>query len=207
MEPQQLQLPFMKNMNPYTIYLDMDGVIVDMANILAIETKKILSTKNKYSKKFFKKHNIFDVNQVTPSYLKDLFIKKDLGFDLTRSEKDLKNITYKPLSNNRTLWATLPPYQGAKNFVTFLLENFKVNILSSPVDEESIKGKEDWIEKHFPLVFERCIFETEKYIHAEANGILIDDRPKNIRLWREAGGIAIRHIDFETTIEEIQKYI
>ena len=33
-------------MNPYTIYLDMDGVIVNMADILAIETKKILSTQN-----------------------------------------------------------------------------------------------------------------------------------------------------------------
>ena len=206
MQPKQLQLPFMKDMNPYTIYLDMDGVIVNMADILAIETKKILSTQNKYSKKFFNKHTL-DINQITPSYLKDLFIKKDLGFELSRKEKDLRNLTYKPLSNNRGLWATLPPYKGAKNFVSFLLENFKVNILSSPVDDECIKGKQDWIQTNFPLVFERCIFETEKYIHAEANGILIDDRPKNVRLWREAGGIAIQHIDFETTLEELQQYL
>jgi len=206
MEPKQLKLPFMKDLNPYTIYLDMDGVIVNMASILATETKKILSTQNKYSDKFFKKH-VFDLNQITPAYLQHLFVKKDLGFDLTRSEKDLKNITYKPLSKNRKLWATLPPYQGAENFVSFLLENFKVNILSSPVDEESIKGKQDWIQRNFPLVFERCIFETEKYIHAEPNGILIDDRPKNIRLWREAGGIGIQHINFENTLEQIQQYL
>lgn len=209
MDPIQLQLfDFHTTDTEFEIYLDMDGVIVDMAQVLNIEIHKILKNPtNKYSKKFWDKFPAFDLNTIDQNYLKRIFISKDLGLNLTKEEKEIKNLTYKPLSNNPDLWTNLPIYEGAKEFVEYLLDHWKVTILSSPVDLDSIVGKELWLNNHFPALLHNSIFETNKYIHAHSRGILIDDRPKNINLWIEAGGIGILHTSFEQTKKELEQYL
>lgn len=207
MEPTQLSLPFEPSENEYHIFLDMDGVIVNLQDTLTQSIKKLLSEENKHSKKFWARNPTFETSQLNSQYLSKVFIKKDLGESLSKLEKDIRNISYKPLANNVDLWSNLPAYAGAADFVNFLLDNFKITILSSPVDDDCISGKQEWIQTHFPNVFEKCIFETDKYIHATPNGILVDDRPKNCMKWIEAGGIAIQHIDFETTLEQLQQYL
>lgn len=204
----QLQLfDFHTTETKYQIFLDMDGVIVDMSKTLNLEIHKMLSSKNKYSKKFWNKFPDFDLNKINETYLKDVFLAKDLGKELTKVQKQIKSLTYKPLSNNPNLWSNLPAHSGAKAFVEYLLDHWSVTILSSPVDLDSIIGKELWLNNHFPSLLHNAIFETNKYLHAESNGILIDDRPKNINLWIENGGIGILHSNFQDTKNQLQQYL
>jgi 5'(3')-deoxyribonucleotidase len=208
MEPIQLALPFEPFENEYYIYLDMDGVIVNMSSKLNEEIHKILKdSKTKYHKEFFKKFPNFDLNLINEDYLQRIFISKDVGIELTKEEKYIKSLTYKPLSKNPDLWTNLPVYDGAKDFVEYLLDHWSVTILSSPVDLDSIVGKELWLNNHFPTLLNDAIFETDKYIHANSRAILIDDRPKNINLWVDAGGIGILHTDFIKTKEQLQQYL
>jgi len=149
----------------------------------------------------------FQLNTIDTSYLKEIFIAKDLGIPLAKSQKDIRRLTYKPLAKNLNLWAKLPIYKGASDFVKYLLSQWKVTILSAPIDTESIKGKELWLDINFPEL-ENRLFESEKFIYAHPRGILIDDRPKNIALWQEHGGIAILHDgDFSRTIEQLNNII
>jgi 5'(3')-deoxyribonucleotidase len=207
-EPVQLSLfDFHTTNAPYRIFLDMDGVIVDMATTLCNEMRNMLKTQNKYSKKFWNKYPNFDLNNINETYLKEIFIAKDIGKELSKVEKNIKNLTYKPLSNNPDLWTNLPIYSGAKPFVEYLLDHWEVTILSSPVDLDSIIGKELWLNSHFPALLHNAIFETDKFLYAGPKNILIDDRPKNTKLWKEAGGISILHKNFTTTLEELQQYL
>ena len=186
----------------------MDGVIVNMASTLNSEMHKMLKDPtNKHAKKFWNAFPTFNLNTIDEDYLKRVFISKDVGIELTKEEKQVKNLTYKPLSNNVNLWTNLPVYDGAKDFVQYLLDHWSVTILSSPVDLDSIIGKELWLNNHFPELLHNAIFETNKYIHAHPRAILIDDRPKNINLWIENGGIGILHTDFESTIKQLEQYL
>ena len=183
MEPEQLSLfdYYFKDTSTFEVYLDMDGVIVNMASTLNSEMHKMLKDPtNKHAKKFWNAFPTFNLNTIDEDYLKRVFISKDVGIELTKEEKQVKNLTYKPLSNNVNLWTNLPVYDGAKDFVQYLLDHWSVTILSSPVDLDSIIGKELWLNNHFPELLHNAIFETNKYIHAHPRAILIDDRPKNI---------------------------
>jgi len=209
MEPVQLQLfDYHTTQTEFEIYLDMDGVIVNMGSVLNLELHKMLKDPtNKYSKKFWKKFPDFKLNTIDQEYLQKIFIAKDLGLELSKQEKHIKGLTYKPLSNNSDLWTNLPAYDGAEDFVSYLNDHWKVTILSSPVDLDSIIGKELWLNKHFPSLLHNAIFETNKYVHAHSRAVLIDDRPKNINLWIENGGIGILHTSFEQTKKELQQYL
>ena len=110
------------------------------------------------------------------------------------------------MTNNANLWTNLPAYAGAKDFVEYLLDHWSVTVLSSPVDLDSIIGKELWLNNHFPALLHNAIFETDKYLYAHPRAILVDDRPKNINLWIENGGIGILHTNFEQTKKELQQY-
>ena len=208
--PEQLSLfdYYLKDTTQFEIYLDMDGVIVNMSSTLNEEMLKMLKDPtNKYFEKFWNKFPDFNLNIINEDYLKTVFISKDLGLELSKEKKYIKNLTYKPLSNNVNLWTNLPVYDGAKKFVEYLLDHWAVTILSSPVDLDSIIGKELWLNNHFPALLHNAIFETNKYLYAHPRAILVDDRPKNISLWIEAGGIGILHKNFEQTIKELQQYL
>jgi 5'(3')-deoxyribonucleotidase len=61
--------------------------------------------------------------------------------------------------------------------------------------------KVEWARKYFPnipVMFGP--FSKDKHQHCQPGDILIDDRSSNIEEWRAAGGIAIHHVDFDTTI-------
>ncbi len=58
-----------------------------------------------------------------------------------------------------------------------------------------------WARNYFatiPVMFGP--FSKNKHQHCQPGDILIDDRLSNIEEWRAAGGIAIHHVDFDTTI-------
>ena len=86
-------------------------------------------------------------------------------------------------------------------------------ICSSPLrgDEyNSAYWKRKWLEKHgyMPDV-QNCIFTSNKHKYAWVGtdnlpNILIDDKPQNIKTWKDAGGIGIRFQANEDDIEYLQ---
>jgi hypothetical protein len=46
-------------------------------------------------------------------------------------------------------------------------------------------------------------YSKDKHVHCRAGDILIDDRLSNISEWFAAGGTAIHHKDFSTTVEQL----
>ena len=71
------------------------------------------------------------------------------------------------------------------------------------------KGKEKWIKRELGLdINSRAIFSHDKYEYANKGGeptILIDDYDKNIRLFKEHGGITIHHLgDLSSTLGALE---
>jgi hypothetical protein len=63
-----------------------------------------------------------------------------------------------------------------------------------------------WAQTNFPgipVMFGP--YSKDKWKHCLTGDILIDDRSSNIDEWRAAGGIAIHHIGFDTTLYELFK--
>lgn len=64
-----------------------------------------------------------------------------------------------------------------------------------------------WALKYFtdiPVLFGP--HSKDKKNFCKKNDILIDDRPSNIKDWKNTGGIAILHTDYEKTVKELYEY-
>jgi 5'(3')-deoxyribonucleotidase len=101
---------------------------------------------------------------------------------------------------------------GAKEMVLAVTKIIgkKPNILTAPM--ESSKNCEEekrlWFEKHFSGLYNQFICTQEKYKFAKSKyDILIDDRPKYVNKFRDAGGTAILHTDPDKTIRELETII
>lgn len=87
-------------------------------------------------------------------------------------------------------------------------------ICSSPMrgdTNNSAYWKRRWLEKHdfVPPLIENMIFTSNKHKYAmneltRRPNILIDDKPDNIKRFRDAGGIAIR---FQCNEDDIEEYL
>ena len=68
----------------------------------------------------------------------------------------------------------------------------------------AVPQKQAWLRKHFPelatLKFKTGPHSKDKWNHATPGDILIDDNHMNIAQWAEVGGIAILHINAETSL-------
>ena len=87
-------------------------------------------------------------------------------------------------------------------------------ICSSPLRGDAYNSaywKRVWLEKYgyMPPKVSNCIFTSNKHKYAWSEldrkpNILIDDKPQNIKSWRDAGGIGIRFQANEDDIEYLQ---
>jgi 5'(3')-deoxyribonucleotidase len=113
-------------------------------------------------------------------------------------------------SNAYELFKSLPAFSTANKLLD-IVKNFAggYKILSSPLNfdkEGSIKGKKEWLAKHINVPADAWVFEHEKQIYANTNGvpnILIDDYGVNIRKWQAAGGIAIKYQADEDSLKKV----
>jgi len=113
-------------------------------------------------------------------------------------------------SNAYELFKNLPAFPTANKLLS-IVKNFAggYKILSSPLNFDkagSIKGKKEWLAKHINVPADAWIFEHEKQIYANTNGvpnILIDDYGVNIRKWQAAGGIAIKYQADEDSLKKV----
>ena len=136
-------------------------------------------------------HDVEHYNQMTPAQWEEFF----------------KN------SNAYELFRDLPPFPTANKLLQ-MVKDFAggYTILSSPLNFDkagSIKGKQEWLNKHIHVEPDNVVFEHEKYKYARnSNGkpnILIDDYGVNIRKWEGAGGIAIKYQADEDSLSKVFK--
>jgi len=116
-------------------------------------------------------------------------------------------------SNAYDLFRSLPVFPTANKLLQIVKQYAGgYTILSSPLNFDragSIKGKREWLSKHITVPPNDIKFEHEKYKYAtQPDGtpnILIDDFNKNIRAWRNAGGIGIKYQSDEDSLDKIVK--
>ena len=99
------------------------------------------------------------------------------------------------LPMGKDFWASLPPFPEAFELVAFLESLFgqeNICILSSPnLNPESMQGKLEWIERHFPKYRRQYLFGPRKQFCAGLGHILIDDHDVNVQVFNDAGGVGV----------------
>lgn len=92
-------------------------------------------------------------------------------------------------------WVNLPPSEDCLYIIGLaekIVGPLNVGILTSPVHTLGCEtGKRDWVKKHLPFGYaNRLIPTSAKYFCAHPHALLVDDRTKNVRAFREHGGQA-----------------
>ena len=128
--------------------------------------------------------------------------------------------THKPIikgkrdwsSMGRDWWASVPPFEGCREFYLALKELASVTILTGAIGNPGChSGKCDWLIQHLYDGVDTAIQDAiicnkkHKYLLAAPDRILIDDNDRMVREWREAGGIAIQHYGiYKDTLEKVR---
>jgi len=107
-------------------------------------------------------------------------------------------------------WENIPARKDAAQLVSFL-KPFDWHILSAYAewDPRSKAAKKVWCMKHFNIHADRVltVVRKDKVLYATNRGkpsILIDDYDKNIKEWKEKGGIGILHTSTSNTITKLK---
>ena len=105
----------------------------------------------------------------------------------------------KPMPYAHLLWNAFKQYKPT--FLTAALRNGY---------DSSVEGKTKWIQQHFG--YDKIIVvrgAKEKWKYCRPGDILVDDMPKNIQEWNEAGGIGFLYHpkDTKKIITEVQKVL
>ena len=110
-------------------------------------------------------------------------------------------------------FATLDLMPGAMDAITFLRKaSVPTQILSSTANEKRYdaisKQKMIWLQTH-GITFNPLFVpgKKHKYKYATPDSIIIDDTESVIDDWRKAGGIAIWHKDWPTTLAILRQYV
>lgn len=166
-----------------TLYLDMDGVVADFdRNLLNFGV-----TDNRHD-----------------------FIHRPKE-TWTEVEVDLDRRVCEAMAH-RDFWWSIPPMQDAYDlwgFTRHLNVAFLTAAPRMPDHRQRVTDeKRAWVQSKFgPFPKERihvCLRSEKKHLAAPGR-VLVDDMPINCEEWRAAGGVAIRHINAEDTINQIKE--
>jgi 5'-nucleotidase len=117
------------------------------------------------------------------------------------------------LADNPRMYRDLPKTYYADKLVhtcrKFCRENnFELYFLTAVPKGNDIHwaffDKVNWAQLYFndiPVHFGP--FSKDKHTHCKPGDILIDDRKSNIEEWKNAGGVAIHHTNFEDTVIDL----
>ena len=208
----------------YQIFLDMDGVLVDMTEgVVDIVNTNLQKVKNGAStdyndpdsvhpgsksksqalRKLAKEMEKEGREEITAEEFDHLTDLKDAGDkDFSGANKQIEKYFLTAASKNQDWWANLPVLPHTQELVDLANEashDGKATILSAPIDDESIRGKEVWIENNLVDIDPGKIYvvpnkgELLKSLELPDNiiPILIDDRVKYHKQFKEAGGQVI----------------
>lgn len=103
----------------------------------------------------------------------------------------------------------MDPMEDAFELWDHIKEYFPTILSATGHVPNAKEEKRDWVGRHLGdttagmALFVRSASDKAQY--AAPNHILIDDRPKAIEPWIEAGGIGILHTSAADTIEQLKK--
>jgi len=132
-------------------------------------------------------------------------------FDLTPKDNvNFWNVITDWVNENpdKLVWGDLELMPDAMELWNYVKDKTPIFLSSTGTRHETkaIEEKHNWINKYFPdnklLLVNRSRFKAQ---WADKNSILIDDRMKSIKPWRDAGGIGILHTNAKDTIKELKK--
>jgi len=94
--------------------------------------------------------------------------------------------------NGESFWADMETYSWFDNLYNSLKSVGEVFFLTSPsLSPYSLSGKLKWMQKKLGKNFKNYIITPNKHLLASKNSYLIDDYPKNIEKFNNAGGNGI----------------
>jgi FMN phosphatase YigB (HAD superfamily) len=115
------------------------------------------------------------------------------------------------IAQTEDFWANLPLMKNSMTLWNYI-NKYNAHILTAYADwdDNSRKGKRDWVEKHLHLPLNRfhAVARDEKKDYATSGNkqnILIDDYEKNIKEFNAAGGIGIHHVNIRVTIRKLKE--
>jgi len=160
------------------VYLDMDGLLANLFDAVALKYTK----DNPKGPKHYKQ--LTDPEKETA---------KKIWYDRDHFVKNFGDV--------KEFFTDLPTFGNLTKAIidTVVKEAGGYSICSCPagIDEQASEaGKRIWIHKHLNPLPDEMSFVRDKTINAINNetgkpNVLIDDFPKYIKAWRAAGGIAI----------------
>jgi len=96
----------------------------------------------------------------------------------------------------KDFWQNLPWLPTGRKVLTLVEDYFgrdNVCLFSFPsYNPEGATGKILWIRKNLPDYTNRFLLGTLKYFCANPNIVLLDDKEKNVREFKQYGGLAIQ---------------
>lgn len=150
-----------------TVFVDMDGVLVDFVGGV-LKHHKLPGT---------------TVDRFKGSYAIETIL------DMTPAE------FWTHLDENRKFWADLSPTRECFQIIESLERQFgkqHVYLLSSPaMSPDCYSGKAEWVAKHLPRYMSRLFLMGKKHFCAARGRLLVDDSDANVDMFRRFGGSAV----------------
>jgi hypothetical protein len=106
-------------------------------------------------------------------------------------------------------WETMPLMAGAQELWAVVQPLSPIVLTGCPKSNYQLAAQEKrkWWARHFDHNAVITCLSKDKATHMRAEGdVLIDDMYKNIKRWREAGGIGIFHRNNEETLAALAKH-
>ena len=111
---------------------------------------------------------------------------------------------------NKRLFRNLPPMVDYHELIGYVKHTglpWEILTAAGAINRNIVVyDKNEWIKQYVdPYVVVTCTYSgTQKAVFAQKGNVLIDDRPKYIKAWEDAGGIGILHKSAKHTIEELK---
>lgn len=210
------------NRNNVVVFCDMDGVLVDfMGGVLPTMNEtvaRVAGSPNTYKErqpglyKAVKKALQELGGDVDAGDVGEEIIFEFVGKNEPRLKKKVRSLMYTLISNNRSWWARLDWMPGGREIWEHI-EGYRPTVCTGPMGPNSKKGKADWVKRELGLGRDRIVMthtkheEIRKVREMGKVALLIDDLPKYVVPWRNAGGIAIHHQfgNPEFTLNELKR--
>jgi len=210
----------MSTKEKFKVYCDMDGVLCDyMPSVLARMnefTKTIGENKNLYFTKYpvlykaAKKAIIAQGGNLDEGNIGSEILYEDVGKETKKPH--VRSLMYALVSNDYKFWANLAWTPDGKDLWNHI-KKYNPTVLSGPQGPNSKFGKIEWCKRELGLGKDRIILTHTKHeeirnVQKEGRtAILIDDMPKYVVPWQNAGGIAVFHKSAKQSIEEFESLI
>ena len=197
-------------MNKYKVMLDMDGVLADFDKHTEVLFPEVHKLKQELSAMIaelpepYKGAHYKDVaillkgKQTDPQLHK---VKKFLHFVRDQVYENASVVGFffglPKMPDADELFAGVEALCGTPGILTAPLQG-------SPT---CVMEKKAWVDKHYAGRFDIFIAEKDKHIYATPTTILIDDTPKKIRAFNEAGGIGIFHANAKESLRQLAEVV